>query len=489
MSSNVILITVDQWRGDCLSIDGHPVVHTPSLDQIALDGVRFSRTYAACPICIPARASLMSGLSPQTHGRVGYRDGVPWNYPTTIAGEFTRHGYQTQAIGKMHVFPERARIGFENVILHDGFLHFARRNHPDSTMVDDYLPWLRRETGNPAADHFDHGIGCNTLLARPWDKEERLHPTNWVVTQAIDFLRRRDPTTPFFLNLSFHRPHPPYDPPAWAFEQYLNADLPPPFSGDWNDEISIESRPHQADCHHGKVDDRILRRARAGYFGNITHIDHQIGRFLEILHEYHMHDNSWIVFLSDHGEMLGDHNLWRKGYPYEGSARVPLLIKAPREESFPSGVARDTLCELRDIMPTLLDCVDLPVPECAEGRSLLPAARYGGQTVREFLHGEGVLDDNSTQWLTDGEEKYVWFGHDGTEQLFNLSDDPCETRNLARSPASAVQASLATWRTRLAGELAGREEGFVDKIGNLVPGRPASSLLHHPRRHRNVTAD
>ena len=110
---NIVLICTDQWRGDCLSIAGHPVVHTPYLDQMALDGVRFTRAYSATPTCIPARAGLYTGQTPRTHGRVGYQDGVPWVYETTLAGELTKAGYQTQAVGKMHVYPERNLVGIE----------------------------------------------------------------------------------------------------------------------------------------------------------------------------------------------------------------------------------------------------------------------------------------------------------------------------------------------------------------------------------------
>ena len=164
---NVILICVDQWRGDALSIAGHPVVHTPYLDQLCLGGARFTRAYTATPSCIPARAALMTGLSQERHGRVGYRDGVPWDYEATgptLAGEFTRHGYQTQAIGKMHVFPERTQLGFQNVLLHDGFLHYARNRERDAGLTDDYLPWLRERFG-PDADYFDHGVNCNSLVS------------------------------------------------------------------------------------------------------------------------------------------------------------------------------------------------------------------------------------------------------------------------------------------------------------------------------------
>src|SRR5690606_23465928 len=108
---NVVLICTDQWRGDCLSIDGHPVVRTPYLDQLATKGARFTRAYSATPSCVPARVALMTGLSQRTHRRVGYRDGVEFDLDPTLPGVFAEHGYHTQAIGKMHTHPARGRIG------------------------------------------------------------------------------------------------------------------------------------------------------------------------------------------------------------------------------------------------------------------------------------------------------------------------------------------------------------------------------------------
>ncbi|WP_395146526.1 sulfatase-like hydrolase/transferase [Armatimonas sp.] len=171
-ANNVVLICVDQWRGDALGCEGHPIAMTPHLDQLAAEGVRFGRAYSATPSCIPARASLYTRLSQTSTGKVGYRDGVPFDYPVTIASEFTKNGYQTQAIGKLHVFPERSQIGFQNVLLHDGYLHFGRKKPRDIGMVDDYLPWLREKTGDPKADYFDNGVNCNSQVARPWDKDE-----------------------------------------------------------------------------------------------------------------------------------------------------------------------------------------------------------------------------------------------------------------------------------------------------------------------------
>ncbi len=464
---------VDQWRGDCLGISGHPAVQTPYLDGLALEGVRFERAYSATPSCIAARAALFTGLAQRNHGRVGYRDGVEWNYPVTLAGEFTRQGYQTQAVGKMHVYPERSQLGFQNVILHDGFLHFARRG-TNYDLIDDYLPWLRDQLGRHDADYFEHGLNCNSQVARPWDKPEHTHPTNWVTGQAIDFLRRRDPRKPFFLFVSYHRPHPPYDPPAWAFEQYLQRDLPPVPVGDWADLFEPYTQPRSPQLAAGRLDRHALHRARAGYYGHITHIDHQINRLLEMLHEYGLRDDTWVCFTSDHGELLGDHDLFRKSLPYEGSARVPLILTGPREGGLRRGASSDAVVELRDVMPTLLDAAGLEVPAGLDGHSLLPIAR--GQAVRAHphIHGEHPFMDQSVHYVTDGHEKFLWFSGTGREQLFDLDEDPQELHDLAG--LHEATASQTKWRGVLIDELTDRPEGFVDQ-GRLVPGRPVTAVL------------
>lgn len=132
---NVVLICVDQWRGDCLSSEGHPVVRTPYLDALAARRVRFRNAYSATPTCVPARMALLTGLSQEQHRRVGYQDGIDFDIADTLPRELSAHGYQTQAIGKMHYSPERVRIGFDDVILHDGYLHHraAANATPGST--------------------------------------------------------------------------------------------------------------------------------------------------------------------------------------------------------------------------------------------------------------------------------------------------------------------------------------------------------------------
>lgn len=480
---NILLIMTDQWRGDCLSIADHPVVHTPYLDTLALQGARFSRAYSATPTCIPARAGLYTGTCQTTHGRVGYLDGVPWDYPVTMAGEFTRGGYQTQAIGKMHVYPERSQLGFQNVILHDGFINHPRSQNHNYELIDDYIPWLR-ERHRSDTDYFGHGVHCNSIVARPWDKPEDLHPTNFIAEQAVRFIKRRDYRKPFFLFLSFHRPHPPYDPPAWAFEQYLEMDMPDTPVGNWTGHWSEYASPRSHDCPIGELPAHLHKRARAGYYGHMSHIDQQINRVIWTLKEYGLLDNTCICFTSDHGEMMGDHHMYRKGLPYEGSARIPLILVGPRGGSIVPNQQYNTVIELRDIMPTLLECAGLPIPESVEGRSFLPVA--GGKDVpdwRPYLHGEHILFGQSIQWLTDGHEKYVWMSGSGIEQLFDLDVDPQELDDLALNGKADERVRL--WRDRLVEELADREEGFVQG-GRLVSGRPVHPCLETVRKQAGL---
>ncbi|MGH8883246.1 MAG: sulfatase-like hydrolase/transferase, partial [Stackebrandtia sp.] len=337
-----------------------------------------------------------------------------------------------------HVTPARNRIGFDEVSLHDGYLHHQRVRHDDPRLYDDYRGWLSRQPGQPPhADYADDGLDCNSVVARPWPRAESLHPTNWVVTEAIDFLYRRDPTVPFLLNLSFHRPHPPYDPPQWAFDQYLSAPQYEPVRGDWAsyfDRFRDDLRP---DAPVARYDPVTLQRARAGYYGNMSHIDQQVQRFVDALTEFGLAPDTWICFTSDHGELLGDHDLWRKSLPYEGSSRVPLLLTGP--DSVP-GVVCDAIVELRDVMPTLLSLAGLSVPDGLDGRDLTGLARGERGSVRSHLHGEHDYEGGqSVHAITDERFKYVWFSGDGREQLFDMAADPLELRDLAGSPSYAEE--------------------------------------------------
>lgn len=479
MKPNIVLMMVDQMRGDCLGVNGNEFIETPNLDMMATEGYNFENAYTAVPSCIASRAAILTGMSQKSHGRVGYEDGVSWNYENTIASEFSKAGYHTQCIGKMHVYPERNLCGFHNIMLHDGYLHFARNKEGKaSTQIeqcDDYLKWFREKKGHNV-DLIDIGLDCNSWVSRPWGYEENLHPTNWVVNESIDFLRRRDPSKPFFLKMSFVRPHSPLDPPKFYFDMYKDEDLPAPLMGDWANKEDEENRGKDINCIKGIINKRALKRAKAAYYGSITHIDHQIGRFLIALSEYGELNNTIFLFVSDHGDMMGDHNWFRKGIPYEGSSRVPFFIYDPGNLlKGKKGKVFDEVLELRDIMPTLLDFAHISIPNSVEGLSLKDLIEERDFTWREYIHGEHSFGEDSNHYIVTKKDKFLWFSQRGEDQYFDLEKDPKELTN--RINSEEYKERVDYLRKILIKELEGREEGYTD--GNiLLKGHPVSTLNH-----------
>lgn len=454
---NIVLLMCDQYRGDCLSFCDHPIVKTPYLDTLAKEGVYFQHAYSACPSCIPARAALLTGRSQDRHGRLGYEDGVDWNYDHYLAQEFSNAGYQTQCIGKMHVHPARSQCGFQNIILHDGYLGYNRNQniphylHQD--VCDDYLYDLRKVLG-PEADVTAAGIDCNSYLTHPWIYPEHLHPTNWVVDKSIRFLETRDRKKPFFLMSSFVRPHQPLDAPQSYFDLYKDKELNAPASGDWDDEIHQKSTSF--DSIYGSDDEQLKHDAMAGYYASITHVDHQIGRLLTALKEDGCYEDTIILFVSDHGEMLFDHQLWRKVFPYQGSIHVPLLMRIGKHIADIPAHINDEVVELRDIMPTLLELNGITIPETCDGISLVPQIYQEQQETRPYLHGEHEFHSGlSNHYIVTKTDKYIWYSETGKEQYFDLVKDPKESHDAISD--IEVQPRIANLRSILKKELAKRQ--------------------------------
>ena len=421
---NILFILTDQMRGDCLSITGHPVVETPHLDDLAQRGTVFTAAYSTCPSCIAARASIMTGLTPSSHGRLGYRDQVPWRYDDMLPALIGRAGYQTHCVGKTHFYPQRAHCGFDSLESYEAGQNF------DGLYVNDYYDWLSERTGGRLHED-DHGLTHNGWAARPSALPEELHNNTWVAARGIDFLRRRDRTRPFFLNLSFHRPHAPLDPPQAYWDMYADREVPPVPVGDWAaaHDVSVDS----VDAWQGRLDPRLLVKARRAYYAQIAHIDCQVGRVMRALGRLRA-GPTVVLFTSDHGEMLGDHHLFRKTYAYEGSARVPMIVSLPEERQ---GRVRREPAALEDVYPTLLEAAGAPIPDRTEGLSLLPLCRGEAPAWREFVHGEHAAcysADEAMQYLTDGREKYVWFTQSGREQLFDLVRRPGRDARPERRP-------------------------------------------------------
>lgn len=479
---NIVFIMTDQMRGDCLGIAGHPDVKTPYLDSLAAKGVLFDNAYSACPSCIPARAAIHTGMSQEHHRRVGYLDMEDWDYPHTLAGELSAAGYYTQCVGKMHVHPLRNTLGFHNIELHDGYLHAYRDPlvswQESQKQADDYFYWLKQELGMDA-DVTDTGMECNSWMARPWCYEEKYHPTNWVSSRSIDFLRRRDPSKPFFLMASYLRPHPPFDAPQYYFDLYKDMKLTPPWIGGWEDQEGFCNDFNRLgriyDSATGPVDPELIRQAQIGYYACITHLDHQIGRVIQALVEHKLMDQTIFIFTSDHGEELCDHHLFRKSRPYEGSCRIPMIISGPEHLLHAKqGAVCHSITELRDIMPTVLSIAGKQVPPGVDGKSLLPLASNPSLAIRDWLHGEHEAGVNSNHFIVTEHDKYIWYSQTGREQYFDLDHDPHELHNLILENGKKERISLL--RSYLIKALENREEGYSDGR-KLIVGRTPKVLL------------
>ncbi len=458
---NILLFVTEQHRGDCLGIEGHPVLMTPNMDAIAGAGVRFTRAYSSTPTCIAARRSLLSGRFPSTHGMVGYREGIEWDIEQTMPGVMAAVGYQTCWVGRsMHQYPPEKLFGFEQMVTIDS-------RYPDS----DYAKFFKERRPDDWEESYGTGVMHNDWTARPWHLEEDLHTTNWTVHEALRFLRERDRSRPFFLVVSFRAAHPPLVPPAFYMERYLRTGVPEPVIGDWTRPPAEGGVGLDVSSHNVDLRGEALLSARAGYYGLLNHLDDQLRRIFNPVNgvDRTTGGNTAVMLVSDHGEMLGDHYLWRKTVPYEPSARIPFLLRAP--ERF--GISPRTVVEkpvgLEDVMPTVLDLAGAEIPDSVEGRSVLPMARGEDVAWREYMHIEHAPMHHT---LTDGREKYIWFVEDGREQFFDLAGDPQELHECGGEHPDR----LAHWRGIMVRELHPRPEGFSDGQ-RLIPGRTYQPVL------------
>ncbi|NQT88246.1 arylsulfatase [bacterium] len=466
----------DQHRGDCVGADGNPVIHTPHLDRIAREGAIFRRAYSAVPSCTPARAGLLTGLSPWHHGMLGYSR-VARRYRNEMPRMLREAGYHTLGLGKMHWAPQRALHGFHKTLLDE-----SGRSETKG-FVSDYRRWFREAA--PGKDPDATGIGWNDYAARPYALPEALHPTRWMGDQAVQFLQSYDRAEPFFLKVSFARPHSPYDAPQRLFDRYQDADLPKAAVGAWAERYAMRGATLPDNTWRGDLGAEQARRSRQGYYASVTFIDEQIGRILDALETRGEMDNTLILFTADHGDMLGDHNLWRKTYAYEASARIPMLVRWPDGAvDAPRGQSLGQPVELRDVLPTFLDAAGVSAdPARFDGRSLLDLARgntAGWREVIDFEHDACYGDSTSWNALTDGHIKYIYHAQTDEEQLFDLDADPTELHDLASDPAH--DATRKAWRQRLVDHFEERGAPYIAN-GDLTP-RPTRTL-HSPNYPAN----
>ncbi|MCW8132412.1 MAG: sulfatase-like hydrolase/transferase [Planctomycetota bacterium] len=430
MQPNIILITTDQQRADCLGINGHPELRTPFLDSLAARGINFRRAYTTCPVCMPARRTLLSGLHPSTHGLNKNKEGTPFEPPATLPRLLRDAGYQTQLVGKLHVSVPGRRYGFDHIFQSE--TPNDRRN-TEHQRRNDYADWFHERSDAPHTLPF--GVMSNDRNARPWTLPEHLHHTNWVTNEAARFLgTTRDPSCPFFMHLSYWAPHQPALPPQPYWDRYAQNRWTPEIGAwvpkrDWQPGLPLPSE-------RGPFSLREMRENACGYFGLINHIDDQLNYLFDAWSCGRLKPDgrpTWIIFTSDHGEQLGEHHLFRKSAPYEGSARVPFFIAPLHGGRIDQPGASENLVGLEDVLPTCCDLAGVPVPGHLgpnDGRSLVPqlSGKAGG---REHLHGECYWKGNHHRFLVRGPHKYIRWTATGEEQCFDLARDPHESTDLS----------------------------------------------------------
>ncbi len=466
---NLLLLMTDQQRGDCLGVAGHPAIKTPNMDRLAKEGVRFRNGYSCVPSCTPARSALLTGLGPWRNGMLGYGrvgEGYEYEMPQTLRDA----GYYTTGIGKMHWHPQRHTHGFHRTILDES----GREQTVD--FRSDYHSWLFSKA--PEVDSDVTGLGWNDYRGWPYKLPEEYHPTKWTGDTACHFIETYDRPEPFFLKVSFARPHSPYDAPPRFWDMYEDADIPPASVGDW----AAKYAPRSDDSNsiwHGDMGADQVRTSRQGYYGNITFIDEKIGEILAALEKRGMLENTLIVFTADHGDMMGDHHMWRKTYAYQGSANVPMIVRWPKGTlSENRGRVLDQPVELRDIFPTFMDAAGAAGAETLDGKSMLTLVENSDAEWRPYIdleHDRCYSPLNHWTAVTDGRSKFIFHCETGEEQFFDLDADPGETKDRAQDPAYADR--VAKWRQYMVDHLSERGEPFV-KDGKLAIRK--GSYLYSP---------
>lgn len=418
---NLVFIMADQLRADFLSCYGARFVDTPHVDSLARRGVLFRWAYSEHPVCVPARVSLMTGLHAVKTGvldngtflRPDYRACGLATWPEML-GE---HGYHTAAIGKMHFYPWDVRLGFQH-----------RRIAEDKRWVhirDDYYHFLharglRKYHGNEHEGYFENkGAIVNRL---PWE----LQVDHYVGLETCRFIREHGREGPFAMMVGFPGPHCPYDPAPEFLTGFDPASMPEPVP-DAGATPRIRAQNVAGNLlpwngvDYGEFTLSQKLKIRAHYAALVKQIDHEVGQILEALREQGLLDNTVVIFSSDHGDYLGDHNLIGKGHFFESSIRVPMLVYLPWAEG---SASRDDLVTLTDVTATMLRLAGLTVPAHMDSRPL-PGLGIDGAAGRD--HVVGALAGG---WMIQEGPWRLSKYSTGEVLLFDVEEDPWEQRNL-----------------------------------------------------------
>lgn len=424
---NVLILFTDEQRYDTIQAARNPHMITPNLDRLAAEGCLYTHAHTSNPVCMPARHDLLTGLPGRAHGYFTNDKNRPikdYSLPT-VARIFSENQYRTAAIGKMHFRPSRMHHGYNELILMEEI--------PKRRQDDQYASYLA-DQGHGSIQNI-HGVRAN-LYHTPQQPQmgEEHHPNRWVADRTVEWLEKNG-EEPFFLFCSWIHPHPPWAAPDAYRQLYRDRQLPDPAP------VS-RSYPFTApgSAWHGDGEDlKGIRRIREAYYSCVTHVDYHIGRVLDYLHEKGLLDNTLVIFTSDHGDMLYDKGFFQKSLPYDGSVRVPFIVRYP--DKIAAGSVSDEFVDLLDVLPTCLDVCGLDYPG---GKYELPGkSLFAGNAGRNRERQTCSFGEGKSRWVMarDRRYKYVYFYNQGTEQLFDMENDPQELQNLVgtdREPADVL---------------------------------------------------
>ncbi len=438
---NILWIGLDQMRWDSLGTHGNSLCQTHNMDRLAAEGIDFTRAYTPCSLCSPARASMLTGKYAFRHG-MGTNCDMYHSLSSEISDPsefldrgFRDAGYRTFWFGKWHVATETgpSDYGWEGSSL-PGY-----GNIRASEEFNDYL--AARGLSNTPVPEVWLNPDRQTLVAGRWGGPQESTPSHFLADSAIDAMEKAESSNePFFVNCQFWGPHGPFMPSDEFYGQHNPADIPP--WPHWNQDLSKAPRRlarERDDFYRARPrswDEQSVLVAR--YYDMCSMIDFEIGRMLDRLEDGGLRDNTIVVLSADHGDMNGSRGgLQDKGFLYEDVMKIPLIFSVP---GIPEFGVREALASNMDIMPSLMDLCDIPIPEGLDGRTLVPILRDedGAETREDFLgefHGLRFLYSQRSLVTGDG-WKYIFTPGDDDE-LYNLESDPWEQENLLLSDSSS----------------------------------------------------
>jgi choline-sulfatase len=432
---DILFIMTDQQRFDTIAALGNPHIYTPNLDRLVRRGIAFSNAYATCPVCVAARYTIRTGCEPATT-RVfsnakadpvaGQLQEMEARCGAYLGRTMSRLGYRAFAIGKFHTQPWNEDVGYETV------WRSEENYRPLSREGDDYAQWLAREY--PEFDFLEQPMGERSemyYLPQRSPLPAKLGAEWWAADRAVEEIAKADDSRPFFGFVSFVGPHPPLAPPI-PFNRMYNPDQMPELvlGSIENDHLDEEIPYMRYAVWADAINPELAKIVKARYYGEITYLDHCLGRIVDAIEARPNSENVLICFFSDHGDLLGDHHGWQKQNFFEAACRFPLLLSWPA--TLPAGTVRNELVSLADLFGIATgaggEC------ELREGIDVLNIIR-GKCAPREYLVGMIEVpgsQDSKVMVLTD-EWKYIFMANGGREQLFNRKRDPNELSNCVSS--------------------------------------------------------